>query len=109
MSLQSLKVIDGATVAASTTNDPVFVELPEQLQKILIYVVHTGESSSLTVLIGSSPDGVISAPIQSVTMSSTTDPVEVPVSNIPNYLSFTASNADTVNATSYDVIVSQRA
>ena len=109
MSFQNIKVIDGVAVLAGATNDPVTVKMDDSLNEILIYVINAGDSTNLTVKIYSSPDGIIQAPLSTLTLSTTAAVADVPVSIVPAYLIFVASNGDATNATTYDVIISKRA
>jgi len=108
MSFGSVKVINNVAVAAGATNEPIIVPMDDTLQSVLIYVIHKGASSNLAIDIGSSPDGIINAPIQPLTLDSTSRPAEVQVDNVPGFLIFTAKNNGTV-PTAYDVIISKRA
>jgi len=108
MSFGSVKVIDNVAVAAGATNAPIVVPMDDTLQSILIYVVHKGASGNLAIDIGSSPDGIINAPIQPLTLDSTSRPVEIQVDIVPGFLIFTAKNNGAVS-TAYDVIISKRA
>lgn len=109
MSLQHVKIIDGATVAAGATNDPVAVKMEDSLNQIIIYVENKGASTNLTVNVYSSFDGILQAPLQPFTLNTTVKVGHVPVSVVPGYLIFVASNGDLENATAYDVTVSKRA
>lgn len=109
MSFNNVKVISSAAVSAGATNDPVVVKLEDTLNQIIIYVVNEGDSTNLTVNVGSSPDGVNNAPLQPVTLSTALRVAQIPVDIVPAYLIFKATNHDTTNATKYSVIISQRA
>lgn len=109
MSFQTIAVLSDVAVAAGTTNDPVAVKMDDSLTEAIVYIVNRGASTSLTVIINSSPDGSIKAPLQPVTLNATTATTAgIPVSIVPQYLVFNAVNNDASNATTYDVIISKR-
>ncbi len=109
MSFNSVKVLDSIAVEAGEANDPVAVKIGETINQIIIYVVNEGDSTNLTVEIGSSPDGVINASLHPVTLNTSTKVAQIPIAVVPAYIIFKAINYDSVNATSYSVIISRRA
>jgi hypothetical protein len=111
MSFQNITPISAVAVAAGAANNPVSVEMDATLNEILIYVKNLGDSTNLTVSIESSPDaeGVFRAPLQPCVLNTTVRTVGIPVSIVPAYLWFTATNSDPTNATTYSVIISKRA
>ena len=108
MSFQNITAINAVAVAAGAANDPVSVEMDASLNEAIIYIKNLGDSTNLTVLVESSPDGTIKAPLQTVTLGTTATTVSIPVSVVPAFLIFTATNSDSSNATTYSVIISKR-
>jgi hypothetical protein len=109
MSFQNIIPISAVAVDAGAANDPVSVKMDASLNEIIIYIKNLGASTNLTVLVESSPDGTIKAPLQTVTLNTTTTTASIPVSVVPAFLIFTATNSDSSNATTYSVIISKRA
>lgn len=110
MSMQSVTVISGEAVAAGATNNPVAVKLEDSLNEAIVYVVNKGASTNLAVTVYSSPDGTIISELQPFVLNATTTTTgHVPITVVPSYLVFVATNSDLSNATTYDVIVSKRA
>jgi hypothetical protein len=111
MSQSSIPIIVAQAVAASESEASDAIPMEVQLSQIYIYVKNLGASTNLTVLIESSPDaaGTMKAPLQTFTLNTTTRVGSVPVSVVPAYLFFTATNSDAVNATTYSVTISKKA
>ncbi|MDD4521716.1 MAG: hypothetical protein PHW84_02025 [Methanosarcina sp.] len=107
MSKKSFKVIDGVAVAAGATGNPIPIKIEESINQAIVYIKNTGASTSLTVNIYSSYDGIEEGVLLPVTLDTTLESIPIIIDVVPEYLIFKPTNNDTQHATTFDVNITK--